>query len=71
LPRLLWLKNRRREDKRRCPLYPESGHLELGRAASFDNLVGCLQEDFRDCEAKGFSGLEIDDQLVLGWELNR
>src|SRR5215469_1127474 len=37
----------------------------------FDHLVGCLQEGFRDSEAKGFSGLEIDNQHVLGRELHR
>jgi hypothetical protein len=38
--------------------------------ALLDQLIGCLQEGFRDCQAKRFDGLEIDDQLILGGKLN-
>jgi hypothetical protein len=60
---------------------PESGHpmrhsecllcANSGHCASFDHLVGCLQEGFRDCEAERFGGLEIDYQLILRRLLER
>jgi len=42
-----------------------------GHCASFDHLVGCLQEGFRDCEAERFGGLEIDYELILRRLLER
>ena len=39
-------------------------------AASFDHLVGALQECARDCQAECFCGLEIYDQLEFDWGLD-
>ena len=36
-----------------------------------DHLVGCSQQRFRDGEAEGLGGLEVDDQLKFGGLLNR
>src|SRR5215510_4263312 len=40
-------------------------------AASFDDLVGGLQEWLRDGEAKRLRSLEINDEFVLGRLLDR
>src|ERR1700687_1545576 len=39
--------------------------------ASFDHLVGAIEQLERDFEAERFGGLEIDDQLELGGLLHR
>ena len=38
---------------------------------SFYHLIGAQQERFRDCQAEGLCGLEVDDQLEFGWLLDR
>jgi hypothetical protein len=35
-----------------------------------DNLVSGRQQRFRDGEAEGLGGLEVDDEFVFGGELN-
>ena len=40
-------------------------------AASLNHLVGGGQQRFRDGEAKGPGGLEVDDKTELGWRLHR
>src|ERR1700686_2600634 len=40
-------------------------------AASLDHLVGGRQQRFRDGEAEGLGGLEVDDQFELGGLLHR
>src|SRR5215204_5188995 len=40
--------------------------LRRSRAVSFDHLVGAGEERWRDREAEGFSGLEVDDELDFG-----
>jgi hypothetical protein len=37
----------------------------------FDHLVGAQQNRRRDFDADGLGGLQIDDQLELGWPLDR
>jgi hypothetical protein len=52
---------------------------EASRAASnsgiavglLDHLIRPLQERRRDRQAEGLGGLQIDDQLELGWLFNR
>ena len=50
-----------REEERRRP----------GWRALLDHLVGAHQECFRDGQADGLGGLEVDDQLESGWLLHR
>ena len=38
--------------------------------ALFDHLVGAGEKSGRDFEAHLFGGLEIDDQLEFGWQLD-
>jgi peroxiredoxin len=47
-----------------CPLCAKSGLMQRSKDA-FGHLVGCLHESFRDCEARGFGRLKIDDQQSL------
>src|SRR5512138_3484677 len=35
-----------------------------------DYLVGTREQRRWNCETKGFCGLEIDDQIKFGWQLN-
>jgi hypothetical protein len=41
------------------------------RYGLFDNFVGAQQERLGDGEADRLSGLEVNHQLELGWELHR
>jgi hypothetical protein len=41
------------------------------RALLFDHFVGVQQERFWNGEADRFRGFDVDDQLKLGWPLNR
>jgi hypothetical protein len=36
-----------------------------------DHLIGCSQQRFRDGEAEGVGGLEVDDQIEFGRLLDR
>jgi hypothetical protein len=40
------------------------------RAASFDHLVCDREQVWRNGKAESPSGLEVDRQLELGWQLN-
>jgi hypothetical protein len=55
----------------KCREGPKADSCTAAKGSLFDHLVGGLQESFRDSETKGLSGLEIHNQHVLGWELNR
>jgi hypothetical protein len=37
---------------------------------SLNHLIGSGQQRFRDCEAKGLGGLQVDDQFEFGWKLD-
>ena len=37
----------------------------------FDHIVGAGEHRWRNCEAEGLCGLEIDDQFILGRRLHR
>src|SRR5262249_27011115 len=41
--------------------------MPITRAASFDHLVGAQQGCFRNREAKGLRGLEVNGKLEHGW----
>jgi len=41
------------------------------RYASLDDLVGAGEQCRRNLEAKRFCGLEVDDELELGWLFDR
>jgi len=43
----------------------------LRLAHLLNHLVGASNDQRWDCEPKGLSGSEIDDQLELRWLLNR
>src|SRR5262245_53319753 len=43
----------------------------FGSAISFDHLVGTGEKRWRHGKAQRLGGLEIDDQLVLFWRLDR
>ena len=45
--------------------------LSQQHSCSLDHLVGAREQRGRYFEADRFSGLEIDDQLVLGGRLHR
>ena len=38
------------------------------RLPSFNHLIGDCEHAWRDCEAEGLRGLEIDDQREFGWQ---
>src|SRR5215203_66587 len=40
-------------------------------AASFDHLVSATEKRGRHRQTEGLRGLEVDDQLVFGWRLDR
>ena len=40
-------------------------------AGLFDHLVGASEEARRNWQRERLSGLEVDDQLELGWRLDR
>ena len=43
---------------------------DIDRAASFDHLVGAGEQRWWEFKAKRLGGLEIDDELKLGWLLH-
>src|SRR5690242_3311704 len=58
--------------KRTCALrltVPATGRSGIG--ASLDQLIGAGEQRWRHRKAKYLGSLEIDDEVVLGWGLNR
>ena len=51
--------------------HPSEGIPHLATLALLDDLVGGSQQRFRDGEAEGLGGLEIDDQFEFCWRLHR
>src|SRR5262249_52537195 len=50
---------------------PPAGSRQLCLAHSFDHLVCAGEQRRRHLDAERLRGLEIDDQLQLGWKLDR
>src|SRR5262245_35676595 len=46
-------------------------HAPQQTASSFDHLISAREQRRRHVEAERLRGLEVDQQLVLGWRLHR
>ena len=63
--------------RERCPLYPNSGHLQCTShvryipkadiARLFDHLVGTREQRGRNREAERLGGLKVDHEFKSGW----
>src|SRR5215469_3730809 len=63
--------SRHRETLLECPLSAKSGHMQRGKKALFDHLVGGRKQRLRNVELKRLCSLEIYDEREFGHLLNR
>src|SRR5262249_29416277 len=49
---------------------PKADSCTAAKRSLFDHLIGAGEQRRRNFEAKCFSGLEVNHQLVLSWRLN-